>query len=574
MTATIVGGKIHIAGTGNTSASMYADLEQPPVGPDQTYIQDTQVDSGTNVYLYTVPIEIENTAVWEDDGTIILHTVNSATVAIDYLDAGGGRITFGVTNPYTQTGASDDEPITVTRSTTDASYVSACCYSFVSNNASQTWTDGGPGIFEMHGGMMMFRDDSPDADNDLYEVLFPESMRIIQCNVEHIGGGTFNGTGWRVQESTFKSSANEGMKFLGDTTLRAQDIIFHDMIVALDFGSSSVDNTLRRVQFRGCTDTATYSGYTGDFELIDSDNLASDGGIQSGSTIGTGGHVYESNSVNVSFVNEAGTAITDVRALVYQTSSEGDTAYGAEMITTYPERLALRTTRDVDNDITPVSAGNFSIRARRYASLPQDVEFVPASKGFAPTIVMVDDSFTVLSEGSAAAISGVVIDKGNKELELTTRSTPITPSELYDFLKAKLDDSGFMDVPELFATGSGTNFTMPDSWTIVDQQNLDLSGGEIVVGRYVPVTITGVVQNARCAVVQDPLGTPVTIGEGVVGTGETTITLTTTFSAGATIAIRARLAGRKPFQTITTLSPSGQTVNAASQFVVDSSFTP
>ena len=121
---------------------------------------------------------------------------------------------------------------------------------------------------------------------------------------------------------------------------------------------------------------------------------------------------------------------------------------------------------------------------------------------------------------------------------------------------------------------SGTNFTKPASWTIVTQQNLDLSGGEIVVGRYVPVTITGVVQNARCAVVQDPLGTPVVIGEGVVGTGETSITLTTTYTAGVTIAIRARLAGRKPFQTITTLSPSGQTVNAASQFVVDTSFTP
>src|SRR3989344_1795813 len=178
----------------------------------------------TQVYLYNYPIELDNDAVWADDGRIILHTINTAvstsTEAIIFAGSGGGRITFGVTNPYTQTGASDDEPVTVARSTTDASYVSACCYSFVSNNASQTWTDGGPGIFEMHGGMMMFRDDSPDADNNLYEVLFPESMRIIQCNVEHIGGGTFNGTSWRVQESTFKSSANEGMKFLGDTTLR------------------------------------------------------------------------------------------------------------------------------------------------------------------------------------------------------------------------------------------------------------------------------------------------------------------------------------------------------------------
>jgi len=558
---------LNSTGGSHTCAQIISDIA------DVGWCDTLLTTSATQVYLFNYPIEVDNDAVWEDDGRIILHTVNGSGDAIIFAGAGGGRITFGEPGPFTETGASDDEPVTSARTTSEPTFISACCYSFVSNNSSQTWTDGGAGVFQMHGGMMMFRDDAPNADNDLYEINFPETTNIIQCNVEHIGGGTFNGTGFRVQESTFKSSNNEGMKFAGATAQRFQDVIFHDMIVALNLGSGAVDNTLRRVQFRGCTDTATYSGYTGDFELIDSDNLASDGGIESGSTIGSGGHIYERNSVNVSFVNEAGAAITDVRALVYQTSSEGDTAYGAEMITTYPERLALRTTRDVDNDITPVSAGNFSVRARRYASLPKDVEFVPASKGFAPTFVMFDDPFTVLTEGNAAAITGVVLDKGNKELELTTRSTPITPSELYDFLKAKLDDSTFMDVPELFATTSGTNFTMPASWTIVDQQNFDLSGGEIVVGRYVPVTITGVVENARCAVVKDPFGTPVVIGEGVVATSQTTITLTTTFTVGATIAIRARLAGRKPFETVTALSSSGQTVNAASQFIIDTSYT-
>jgi len=500
------------------------------------------------------------------------------------------------------------------------------------------------------------------------------------------------------------------------------------MIVALDLGSGSVDNTLRRIQFRGCTDTITFNGYTGDFELIDSDNLSGDGGVKAGSTIGTGGHVYERNSVNVAFVDDAGTTLTTIRALVYQTSSEGDTAYGAEMITTYPERLALRTTRDVDNDITPISAGNFSIRARHYDYLPKDVEFVPGSKGFEPTLVMFDDNFTVLSAAAAAALVGVALDKGNKELELTGRANsafyntiaspgnfdqrsasthnygtsidlsggakviremsimykesgtvtggtaigevytgaingtdtatliatsnetynlvdlqdgdilrfsfpdhaptanadvavvmtttptgggnsggrynnvtidpnghriskigagnwvettstdaiqviytaddfPITPSELYDKLKSLLDDSGNMDVPELFATTDGNNYLMPASWTLVDQQQLDLSGGQVVVGKYVPITITGIVSGTECAVVKDPFGTPVVIGS--VNSNGSSVTLTTTYTPATTVAIRARKFGWNPFVAITTLPASGGSFDASTQFTDD-----
>lgn len=529
---------------------------------DTTYIETLENDSGTVIILVKEQIRIDNDAVVEDDGVIILHTLNSSNDAIIFNGAGGGRFTFGVNNPFTETGASDDEPVTSNRSGTDANHISPCCYSFVSNNASQTWTDGGAGSWYMHGGMMMFRDNAPDADNDLYEINFPEDMRIIQCNVEKWGGGTIHGAGTRIQESTLKSSANEPLKFDVAVTGRLQDIIFHAMNPAIDLEATAFNNTLRRIQFRKSSgDDITYSGYTGDFELIDSDNVD----VQAGSTIGVGGTVIEKTSYTFDIVDENGAAVTDARVVAFNV---GDgTAYGSSQITTYSEFLADRNIRNNANPITPVVAGNFGVRVRRYASLHQTNIRVPGEKGIVETIVVIADPFTVLSEGAAAALSGVAIDDSNNEIDLTATRTA---SELYDKLKAELDDDdAAMDVPDLFTTTDGNSYTMPSDWTLTGQQNLDLSDGSFIINRYVPVTITGLVQNAECAVVD--VVTNTVLGSGEVAAAQTSITLTTTFTSNQ-VSIRARLAGRKPFRTDITLGSTGNTVDATSQFVVDNEF--
>jgi len=552
---------INVNSTGGTNdwAQITTDVA------DTAFINELENDSGTRVYLCSVQIRIDNDAVIEDDGVIFMHTVNSANDAWIFNGAGGGRVTWGVVNPFTQTGASDDEPVTSTRSGTDASHISPCCYSFVSDNASQTWNNGGAGSFHMHGGMMMFRDDSPDADNDLYEIEFPEDMRIIQCNVEKWGGGTINGAGTRIQESTFKSSANEALKFGVAVTGRLQDIIFHAMDPAIDLEGNSLDNSMRRVQFRrgGAADDITYSGYTGDFELIDSDNVD----VVIGSTIGSGGTFVEKTSYTFDIVDESGSAVTNARVVVYRVDT--GVAYGSSQITTYSEFLADRNIRNNANPITPVAAGNFGVRVRRYASLHQTNVRVPGEKGVIETIVVIADPFTVLSEGAAAALSGVAIDALNDEIDLTATRTA---SELYDKLKAELDDDdAAMDVPDLFITTDGNSYTMPDNWILTGQQFLDLSDGSFVIGRYVPVTITGLLQDAECAVVDTVTGS--TLGSGKVGTGETEITLTTTFSTN-TVAVRARLAGRKPFETLIMLGSTGNQLDATSQFVIDNEFTP
>lgn len=526
---------------------------------DTSYIETLENDSGSVVILAKVPIWIDQDAVVEDDGIILLHTVNSSNDAIVFNGTGAGRFTFGVVDPFNETGASDDEPVTSARSGNDSAHESPCCYSFVSDNSSQTWTDGGAGNWHMHGGMMMFRDDSPDADNDLWEIQFPETMQIIQCNVEKWGGGTINGSGTRIQESTFKSSANEAMKFGVAVTARLQDIIFHEMNPALDLEDTSFDNTMRRVQFRKSSgDDVTYSGYDGDFVLIDSDDVD----VVSGSTIGTGGTFIEKTSYTFNILDEGGSAVTNARVVAFNV---GDgTAYGSSQITTYTEFLCDRNIRDEDNDVTPVSAGNFGVRVRRYASLHQTFERVPGTSGIIETIVVRDDDFTVLSEGAAAALGGVAIDDPNNEIDLTATRTA---SELYDKLKAELDDdNAAMDVPDLFVTTDGNSYTMPADWILTGQQFLDLSDGSFVIGRYVPVTITGLVEEAECAVVDTVTGT--VLGSGEVASSQTSITLTTTFSTNP-VSVRARLAGRDPYQTIIILGSSGNTVDATTQFIVD-----
>jgi len=547
--------RITVSGTGNTLTSMQSDMA------DNAYLETLLTGGEIRVFLMKVPLEIENTAVIEDHTCIWLHTVDSSAQAVTFLGGGGGRVTLGVTNPFTQTGASDDAPVTSQRSATVANHIAAAHYSFSSNNASQTWCAVGPGTWHMHGGMMRFMDDDPDANNNLYSMQFPDDFRAIQCNIEQWGGGIFEGN-YRIQESTFKSSKT-GVGFRpseAGSSRALQDVIFHDNDLVFDLQSYSSSPTFRRVQLRGNTDDWDSTAYTGTLTLIDSDSLVNP---LTGAEFGTNGQIVEANSILPAFVNDAGTALTDVRCLVYQTSSQGSVAYGSEQITTYAERIATRQIWNEANEATPLSSGSASLRARRYASRFQDVELTLGEKPIAVQLVMFDDDLTVLSEGAAAALSGIAIDEGNLEIDLTQARTT---SQLYDYLHATQAASGNLDIPELFSSRDGNAYRMPANWSLTGQQNLDLTG-KVIVGRYVPVTVTGVVNGAKVQVVR--LSDKAVLASGTAS--GTSIVLTTTYDA-TPVAVYARLQGFLPFDTEIILSPTGSTVPA--DMPVDIFFTP
>jgi len=557
--------RIIVSSTGNTLSTVTANIA------DTAFIDEVTNANGLKIYIMNVPLEMANAAVLSDENAIWLHTVDDSNTAITYTGTANGTITLGWGSPFSSPGT-NAAPVTSRTSTTDANALHACHYSFISDNSSQTWSDGSTGNFHMYGGMMQFRDtNDTDAPNGLYAIDFMEGFELIQCNVEHWGGGTFNGNVYRIQESVFRSSDNIGFRPLGGSTNFMNDIQFHDNDVVFDLQNYSSSMTMSRVRLRGNGIELDANGYSGTLTLVDSDTITL---IDSNISIGNTGAIIESNSYNVSFVDNAGNAITDARALVYQKSSDGAVVYGSEMITTYPEVIVTRNTYNVDNELTPLSAGNFAIRARRYQSNFIDIEKIPGEVGIVDQFLLLDNQFTVLTEANAANIANVVIDSGNLQLDLSNRVTSITPSELYDHLHAVQAGSGNVNIPELFRTKDGANYTMPSNYSLNDQQKLDLSGGQVVTGRYVPVTITGLIEGANCAVIRDPGNTQVQIGFGTVEANLTAITLTTTFSAVETVSVRARLAGRKDFTTLVSLGATGVTVSAASQFTVDGEFTP
>jgi hypothetical protein len=112
-----------------------------------------------------------------------------------------------------------------------------------------------------------------------------------------------------------------------------------------------------------------------------------------------------------------------------------------------------------------------------------------------------------------------------------------------------------MEVPQILKTKDNVSYTMPDSWTIVGNEYIDL-GTKYIINRYVPVTIDEIVSGVRCAVVYNSVSTV------VAESTTTSINLCTPYTASASMYVRARLAGYKPFVTLITISPNGNQVTA------------
>lgn len=528
--------------------------------------------AGTWIYLFSgVKFVLNDNARWEDHSCVILHTLNSSSQAI----------TFNSTTSTIEWGYLDDtdpdKPVTCLASTTAANIRAACVYSFQSDNSSQTWSDNDSGTFNMYGGMMKFRDDTsgsksdPVGENETYTIEFPHDTSIIQCNLENFGGAKFSGTSYRIQESTFKTSRNTGMDFIGASTDRLIDIKTMNSDIGLDFtGSASV--TLTQVALRGHTDDLRVNGLSGTITLLNSDTISSTHTTMSFTGAGA---VLEANTYDASIVDTSGDGINGVRVFVYQKSSGGSVGYGSEQVSSGGGAGTAATVGQVtvsrynyDSSHASYGAresfGNFAVRLRDYGLKYLDIEKVPEEKALSDEFIMETNPYVDVIEATAAAYTGIAIDEGNSEIDLTSAHTI---QEVYDYLQAKQDDSNEMDIEELLITNDGVSYTIPATWSITGLSYLDLSGAYII-GRYVPITVTGVVEDTRCAVVEDPDGTNTLLGQKVAGVGETEVTIAVAYTASASISVRARYAdvtgdtGYVPFESTTTISPTGNTVAA------------
>lgn len=329
MAATNVGDVITLDNTTvNTCASIVADIADSQYA--RTLLSpnvSASATAGSKCYEFRARFIINSGAIWTDVNSVILHTYDGSTPAI----------TFNASSSLVQFGYLDDsvanKPVTVFGSTTAANISGACTYSFMSDNSAQTFCSSGSGIFRFYGGMMKFRDDEVSGktgllgDNQTYKVQFPDNTRIIQCNVENFGGADFQGQ-YRIEESTFKSSKNVGIDFLGASTQRLRDIKIMRCDTALNFsGSNNV--TLKNIRLRGNTDDLEVNGLSGIITLVDSDTISSNGIV----SFGSGGVVLEANSYNLTVVDANLDALQGVRTYVYQKSSQGSVGYGSEEYT-------------------------------------------------------------------------------------------------------------------------------------------------------------------------------------------------------------------------------------------------
>lgn len=517
-----------------------------------TTYADTLLSGGdTPVYkLNDMTIYIENGGAWDDSDCIILHTVNRADYDAIEFQGATAKVEWGALS----SSASALAPITQKHDTT-TTWEGPVHYSFISNNSSQTWTNGGAGILRMYGGLLRFRDANDDGYNETYTVEFPTTeCKLIQVQCENIGSAVFDGTGYHIVESKFKKSENGGFDFQGSTTGDIYDVQFHKMDVALEFTDSG-DVTARKIRFRGNTADLKVNGLTGDITLVDSDTISSLGTI----SFGTGGTVLEANSYNIHCVDSSLANLQNVRVLAYQKSSGGSTAYGAEKLTGSDGKVSEYIVSRYQYDSTHTTVvgrldyGNAAVRLRKYDYKFMDIEKVPAEVGLNDKFIVNANSYTSANEATALAYTGISIDEGNSEIDLTEAHTI---QEVYDYLQAKCAASGNMDLPELLKTKDGQSYTMPSTWSFTGLQYLDL-GTKVIVGRYVPVKFTNIINGSKCAVVKVSDGTVL----GSDTSSGTSLTVATEYE-NVNVYARARLAGYVPFVTQITLGTTGNNIVA------------
>ncbi len=526
---------------------------------DTAYADNLLDDAGIKVYLFKCRFTINTASLWKDEQVLILHTWNNSTDAM----------TFGASTAVIEWGWLEDTDPTAPYTTTQGNATTShapVAYSFKSTNVSQTWCDGGAGTFRLYGGFLRFIDDAADFRNEDYSVMMPETTSMVQVNCEQFGGIKFSGTGFRIQECNFKGSENDGLKLSGTSTNKIWDVQLHKCDIGLDISGSS-DNTIRRLQFRGCTADLKCVSFSGDLELIDSDTISTISGTASFSG---GGYIRESNNYIPKCLQVDGeTGQTGVRVFCYQKSSAGSTAYGSEQVTDSNgevsndytlNRLQLDTTHTTI--VGKLDYGNAAVRLRLFGKKFMDIEKVLGEKGITDTFIITDNAYLVeTTKATVAAYTGISIDEGNQELDITEAHTL---QEIYDYGQYIQAESGNMDISQLLKTKNGTGFTMPTAWEFTGLGYIDL-GSQYVIGRYVDITINTVVNGARCAVVYNGS----TISSGTAS--GTSISLCTPYTLSASIQVRARLAGYKPFTTTITISPTGNTV--AANMVIDGEYT-
>ena len=521
---------------------------------------------GSKLFHLKCKIIIDDDSLWRDISSTILMTWNDSNAVITFNND-YSTMELGFLN-----NTDLDKPVTAFAEwRTPATVQSGCIFSFMSSDASATlFSASRDGIFHMYGGMLKLRDDTvigrsaEIGQNESYSVNFPDRSELIHVNVSNQGGLDFPSSGFsRIQECVFKQSKNLGVNISGTSPWKLNELIIMRSDIGLDFNDAD-SNDIRKVGFRGCTADVRVRDLNASqtIRLIDSDTIATVHGTM---TFASGAELIESNSVSFSVIDLNGDGVDDVRALVYQKSSGGSTAYGSEQLSTggatdtpaiFNEIIAYRYQYDSTHTtvVGRLEYGNIGIRLRLYGYISIDQEIALADIGIVFRFLLRDNDFIVTAKGTVSAYTGIAIDEGNSEIDITEAHT-IT--EIYHWLHYKQAESGEVDIEELLTTLDGLSYTLLSGWSITGLNYIDLEG-KYIVGKYVSVLFQESVADALCAVVKESDSS--VLGSAAVPGGETEVSIMVEYTAATNIYVRSRKAGYKPFVSLITLGATGNTV--------------
>jgi hypothetical protein len=555
MSAVLNGTTITLTGS-NTALSIVTDIS------NTTYAQTLLSDNGSKVYFFNgVRFHFNSGASWTDERAIILHTLNNN-------DTDHYAFTMADSTAYIEWGYLDetdiDKPVTALHSSTDAGCRSSVLYSFFHNSNKNNWfEENTTGSFKMYGGMLRFINSSMNSGNSVYPTYFPRTVKMIQVNVENIGGIYLFGDSSNpviIKECSFKNMKMTSCfvnKSTSTTTQTLKDIQFHNSNNGITLDGSN-DYDIYGLRFRGVTQHInSVSSYNNTLRLIDSDTLSAMTGTL---TFGTSGKVIEATSYKPKTVQTDGqTGEINVRTFCYQKSSGGTVNFGSEQLTDVNgevTNLFICSRSEMNDSYTSISSkysyGNFAVRLRKFGKKFMDISKVGGEVALLDSFIIRDNNFLAVNEATASSYTGISLNKITKKLTITTARTL---QEIYDYLQYLQKNINELATKQILKTKDGISFNFPDDWTIDGTGYIDLEE-KYLINKYVPVKITGIVTGSRCAVVLD--GITVVSKES----DNTSTNLCVKYSVGSSVYVRVRLAGYKPFSKLITLSPTGNNINA------------
>jgi len=433
-----------------------------------------------------------------------------------------------------------------------------------------------------------------------------DEVNCIGCNFTRYGGGRFFGTNFRIQECKFMGSGRLGFSVL-DTqdSVGIRDVILQDMVQGYYLsGFQSADTVYTNVALRnapanlGASDQSDYSGDAfncdpisslfGTTDFLNADDYFNEYTTYDLTVLAGGDQPLATGAP------DEGDALDDCEVRVVRTESTGedndtwarDNVQIVQANTDASGQIAqqnLITRRYNDADATIAAAKDYRgyyTSMRQYGFIPTSLPRFPvAGAGLAlvDTFLLTVNRFVATTEATVAALTGIAMNEGTSEIEVTSAHTL---QEVYDWLQwhvaqpaqadfAATGDQWFMngDISPL-NTADGKLFVISTGWALSSGSLANIDIEDFVLeeangDRTAPIVIRSMVPGSSFRVVRN--SDSVVLYSGIApddGLGDFRTTRAVTVSTSIECTLSVRLQGYLPVDLNVTITGNGLDVSA------------